>query len=111
MAERRSAHRYKISAAVVIRSQSTDMALESVHAATRDVSTRGILFTSNQPFAVGTRVGLFLTLPLQVPNCSQLVVKANAMVVRVENSGNVAESIGIAAVIDNYDIVQPKSAE
>lgn len=112
MAERRAAHRYPISAAVVVRRRSKDMSLEFVHAVTRDVSTQGIYFTSNQPFAVGTRIGLLLTFPLQVSNSSQVVVKAEAIVVRMEeNSDNVAERLGIAAVIDSYDIVKPKSAE
>ena len=114
MAQRRAAHRYQVSAAVVVRRQSKGMVLEFVHALTRDVSTRGIYFTSNQRFAVGMRVGLFLTLPLplKVPNCSQLVVNVKATVVRMdENSDTLAGRVGIAAVIDSYDMVQPKSAE
>ena len=42
MEERRTAHRYKVSAAVVVRSQSKGMASEFVHAKTRDVSSRGL---------------------------------------------------------------------
>ena len=111
MDDRRTAQRYKISAAVVVRCQSTAMASEFIHAETHDVSTRGIFFTSNQRFAVGTRVGLSLTIPLQATDRSQLVVHAKAKVMRVEeNSDNAAGRVGIAAVIDSYDIVQPKSA-
>jgi hypothetical protein len=111
MEERRTAQRYKISAAVVVRCQSTAMASEFIHAETHDVSTRGIFFTSNQRFAVGTRVGLSLTIPLQATDRSQLVVDAKAKVMRVEeNPDNAIGRVGIAAVIDTYDIVQPKSA-
>lgn len=111
MEERRTAQRYKISAAVVARCLSKAMASLFVHAETHDVSTRGIFFTSNQRFAVGTRVGLSLTTPLQATDRCQLVVDAKAKVMRVEeNSDNADGRVGIAAVIDSYDIVQRKSA-
>jgi hypothetical protein len=111
MAERRTAHRYRISAVVMVKRQSEAMASELVHAETRDLSTRGIYFTSDQRFAVGTRVGLSLTIPLQASESSRLVVDAEAKVVRVEeDSHNVAGRVGIAALIDSYDIVQPKFA-
>jgi len=111
MEERRTVHRYKISVAVVVWSQSKAMASEVVHAKTRDVSTRGLYFTSNQRFAVGTRVGLSLTLPLQVTDGSRVAVDVKAKVVRVEESpDNAAGRVGIAAVIDSYNIVRPKSA-
>ncbi len=111
MEERRTAQRYKISAAVLVRRQSKAMASEFVHAETHDVSTRGIFFTSNQRFAVGARVGLSLTIPLQTTDRSQLVVDAKAKVMRVEEDpDNAAGRVGIAAVIDSYDIVPPKSA-
>ena len=112
MAERRAAHRYEISATVVVRRWSKDVTLEFAHVVTRDVSTRGIYFTGNQPFAVGTRMGLFLTLPLQVSNYSQVIVKAKAIVVRIEEDpDDLAELVGIAALIDSYDIVQPKTSD
>ena len=111
MEERRTAHRYKIAVAVVVRRQSKAMASEFVLAETVDVSTRGIYFTSNQRLAVGVRVRLSLTLPLQATDSNWLVVDAKARVIRVEeNSYNVAGRVGIAAVIDNYKIIPPKPA-
>jgi len=111
MEERCTAHRYKISVAVVVWRQSKAMASEIVHAKTRDVSTRGLYFTSNQRFAVGTRVGLSLTLSLQATDGSRVAVDAKAKVVRVEEiPDNAAGCVGIAAVIDSYNIVRPKSA-
>jgi hypothetical protein len=111
MEERRTAHRYKISVAVAVRHRSKAMASEFVLAETLDVSTRGIYFTSNQRLAVGTRVRLSLTLPLQAADSSWLVVDAKARVVRVEeNPQNVAGRVGIAAVIDNFNIIPPKPA-
>ena len=87
------------------------MASEFVLAETVDVSTRGIYFTSNQRLAVGVRVRLSLTLPLQATDSNWLVVDAKARVIRVEeNSYNVAGRVGIAAVIDNYKIIPPKPA-
>jgi len=111
MEERRTVHRYKISVAVVVWRQFKAMASEVVHAKTRDVSTRGLYFTSNRRFAVGTRVGLSLTLPLQVTDGSRVAVDVKAKVVRVEeNPDNAAGRVGIAVVIDSYNIVRPKSA-
>ena len=111
MEERRTAHRYKMSAAVVVRHQSKVMASEFVHAKTRDVSARGLYFISNLRFAVGARVGLSLTLPLQATDGSRVAVDAKAKVVRVEeNPDNGAGRVGIAAVIDSYNIVRSKSA-
>ena len=111
MEERRTVHRYKISVAVTVRRQSRAMASEFVLAETLDVSTRGIYFTTNQRLAVGTRVRLSLTLPLQTTDSSWLVVDAKARVIRVEESPDkVAGRVGIAAVIDNYKIIPPKPA-
>jgi hypothetical protein len=84
---------------------------EFVLAETLDVSTRGIYFTSNQRLAVGTRVRLSHTLPLQANDSSWLVVDAKARVIRVEeNPDHVAGRVGIAAMIDNYKIIPPKPA-
>lgn len=111
MEERRTARRFKISVAVVVWRKSKVMTSEFVLAETLDVSTRGIYFTSDKRLAVGTRVRLSLTLPLQATDNSWLVVDAKARVVRVEeNPGNVAGRVGIAAVIDNYNIIPPKAA-
>ena len=109
MEERRTAHRYKLSVAVVVWRLSKAIASDPVHAKTRDVSTRGLHFTSSQRLAVGTRVGLSLT--LQATNSIWVVVDAKAKVVRVEKYPNdVTGRVGIAAVIDSYNIVRPQSA-
>jgi hypothetical protein len=87
------------------------MKSEFVHGKTHDVSTRGLYFTSTQRLAVGTRIGLSLTLPLDATDGSRVLVDAKAKVVRVEeNPDNGAGRVGIAAVIDSYNIVGPKSA-
>jgi hypothetical protein len=44
MEERRTAHRHKMSVAVVVRRRPNATASEFVHAKTRDVSTGGLIF-------------------------------------------------------------------
>jgi hypothetical protein len=111
MKERRTTRRYKISVAVVVRRLSNAMASEFVQGKTHDLSTRGLYFTSNQRFAFGTRIGLSLTLPLDATDGSRVFVDAKGKVLRVEEKpDNVSGHVGIAAVIDSYNIVRPKSA-
>jgi len=111
MEERRTARRYKIPVEVIVRLQPNARASESVHAQTCDVSTRGLYFTSNQRLAVGTRIGLSLTLPLDATEASRVVVDAKAKVVRAEeNPDSVVGRFGIAAVIDSYNNVRLRSA-
>jgi hypothetical protein len=111
MKERRTAHRYIVPVAVVVRLLSKAMTSKFVHGKTHDVSTRGLYFTSSRRLAVGTRIGLSLTLPLDASDGSRVLVDAEAKVLRVEeNPDNIAGRVGIAAVIDSYNIVRPKSA-
>ena len=84
---------------------------ELLHARMEDVSTHGLYFISDQRLAVGTRFNLSLTLPREITYDSDVVIDAQARVVRVvEKPENVVKRVGIAALIERYNIIQAKPA-
>jgi c-di-GMP-binding flagellar brake protein YcgR len=110
MKERRTAHRYKVLLPVALHLLAKPKALEPVRARMRDVSTDGLYFTSDRRFAVGTRFGFSLTLPIKTISGGDVMIDAQARVVRVERSpDNEVQRVGIAALIEKYNIVRPKS--
>ena len=83
--------------------------LELLHARMEDVSAQGLYFTSDQRIAVGTRFNFSLTLPTEHTHDSDIIIDAQARVVRVvEKSENVVKRVGIAALIERYNIIQAK---
>jgi hypothetical protein len=85
--------------------------LEPLHARMEDVSSQGLYFTSNQRLAVGTRFNLCLTLPTELTHDNDVVIDAQARVVRVvEKPENVVKRVGIAALIERYNIIRAKPA-
>ena len=82
-----------------------------LHARMEDVSSQGLYFLSDQRLAVGTRFNLFLTLPKELTHDDDIVIDAQARVVRVvERPENVVKRVGIAALIEKYNIIQAKPA-
>jgi len=85
--------------------------LELLNARMEDVSAQGLYFTSDQRTAVGTRFNFSPTLPTELSHNSDVVIDAQARVVRVvEKPENVVTRVGIAALIERYNIVQAKPA-
>ena len=83
--------------------------LELLHAGMEDVSAQGLYFTSDQRIAVGTRFNFSLSLPTELTHDSDIVIDAQARVVRVvEKPENVLKRVGIAALIERYNIIQAK---
>ena len=83
--------------------------LELINARMEDVSTQGLYFTSDQRIAVGTRFNFSPTLPTELSHNSDVVIDAQARVVRVvEKPENVVKRVGIAALIERYNIIQAK---
>jgi PilZ domain len=104
MEERRVAHRYKLPLAVVVKRLPLDDAPGELRVTTRDVSTSGVYFTSDQRLALGIQLDLSLTLPPEVTQGSAVVIDAQARVMRVDERSGVAERFGIAAVIDKFNV-------
>ena len=84
MEERRVAHRYKLPLPVIVKRLPLEVAPGEIHVTTRDVSTSGVYFTSDERLAVGIRLDLSLTLPAEVTQGSAVVIDAQARVMRVD---------------------------
>ena len=105
MEERRVAHRYKLPLPVIVKRLPLEAAPGEIHVTTRDVSTSGVYFTSDERLAVGIRLDLSLTLPPEVTQGSAVVIDAQARVMRVdEQPRGVNDRFGIAAVIDKFNV-------
>ena len=106
MSERRTARRYDLSLPVIIR-----IPVESESSArngkTRDISTRGVYFTIDRDLSTGTELDMTLTLPAEVTRGSEVLIRATGKVIRVERKpDDVSLRIGVAAVIERYEIVR-----
>jgi hypothetical protein len=105
MEERRVAHRYKLPLPVVVKRLPLNATLGEIHVTTRDVSTSGVYFTSDERLAIGIKLDLSLTLPPEVTQGSAVVIDAQARVQRVdEPPAGDADRFGIAAIIDKFNV-------
>jgi hypothetical protein len=78
---------------------------EDEHAAqTRDVSARGIYFYVDSAIQAGSPIDFTLTLPPEITLTESIRVHCKGHVVRVE-SGNPANKMAVAAVIDEYEFL------
>lgn len=110
MTERRTARRYDLSLPIIIRIP-TEQAVDSQQGKTRDVSTRGLYFVIDQNLEAGSELDITLTLPAEVTHGTEVLVRALGKVVRVERrmeDGNTR--MGVAAVIERYDIIRGEAA-
>ncbi len=106
MTERRAAHRYDLSLPVIIRVP-YDKDGPTRNGKTRDISTRGVYFTIDQDLAAGAELDITLTLPAQITRGTEVFVRAQGKVVRVEKKNHDGSLyLGVAAVIERYDIIR-----
>jgi len=110
MTERRLARRYDLSLPVNVRLPITRE--PGTHdGQTRDISTRGVSFIMQKELSPGTEVDFTLTLPAEITRGSEVFVRAHGRVVRVDKQrDDDQESIGVAAVIERYDIIRGDGA-
>lgn len=109
MTERRTARRYDLTLPISIR-----FAAESLvgrkDGKTRDISTRGLYFVIGQDMEAGSELDITLTLPGEITHGSDVFVRAQGKVVRVEKRSEEGEARhGVAAVIERYDIVRKEN--
>jgi len=110
MTERRLARRYDLSLPVTIRLP-INREPKAHNGQTRDISTRGVYFTLRNDLAPGTELDFTLTLPAEITRGTEVFVRAHGRVVRVDKrSGEDAELVGVAAVIERYDIIRGEAA-
>jgi c-di-GMP-binding flagellar brake protein YcgR len=111
MTERRIARRYDLSLPVIIRVPA-DHVPEAQKGNTRDVSTRGVYFVLDQDMEAGSELDITLTLPAEVTHGSEVFVRAQGKVVRVERRSEDGNArMGVAAVIERYDIIRGVEAK
>jgi hypothetical protein len=107
MTERRLARRYDLALPVVVRAAINK---EVPHnGQTRDISTRGVYFTLQKELAPGTELDFTLTLPAEITQGTEVFVRAHGRVVRVDRDSEpegAASDVGVAAVIERYDIIR-----
>lgn len=110
MSERRNARRYDLSLPIIVRIP-TERAARNQNGKTRDISTRGLYFVIDQDLQAGSELDITLTLPAEVTHSNEVFVRAMGKVVRVEPRGEDDElRMGVAAVIERYDIIRGESA-
>jgi c-di-GMP-binding flagellar brake protein YcgR len=111
MTERRTARRYDLSLPVVIRIPAQRVATTQ-NGKTRDISTRGLYFVIDQDLQAGSELDITLTLPAEITNGTDVLVRALGKVVRVETRiEDTTSRMGVAAVIERYDIIRGESAK
>ena len=76
---------------------------------TQNVSARGVFFYLDRPLAEGARIEVTMTFPPHVTLTEPVRVRFTARVVRVENSQS-ASSIGVAAMIEEYEFLRSNPA-
>lgn len=111
MTERRMARRYDLSLPVNVRLPINRE--PGIHnGQTRDISTRGVYFTVHKELAPGTEVDFTLTLPSEITRGTEVFVRAHGRVVRIDkHHDDDHESIGVAAVIERYDIIRGEGTQ
>src|SRR5882724_7617174 len=110
MTERRTARRYDLSLPIIIRVP-TEQADDSQQGKTRDISTRGLYFVIDQNLESGSELDITLTLPAEITHGTEVFVRALGKVVRVEQRMEDGSTrLGVAAVIERYDIIRGENA-
>jgi c-di-GMP-binding flagellar brake protein YcgR len=110
MTERRTARRYDLSLPVIIRVP-TEQQVDSQEGKTRDISTRGLYFVIEQDLSAGSELDITLTLPAEITHGTEVFVRALGKVVRVERRmEDSTVRLGVAAVIERYDIIRGEAA-
>jgi c-di-GMP-binding flagellar brake protein YcgR len=109
MTERRTARRYDLSLPVVIRVP-IDKEAVSHSGKTRDISTRGVYLLVDSELSPGAELDLTMTLPAEVTGGTEVFIRAIGKVVRIEKTPeSSSDRVGVAAVIERYEIVRSEA--
>jgi hypothetical protein len=109
MSERRTARRYDMALPVIIRLPVENESSER-NGKTRDISIRGVYFTIDRYLSAGDALDMTIILPAKLTRGSEVLIRATGKAIRVERKGdNGSPRIGVAAVIERYEIVRNES--
>jgi hypothetical protein len=110
MQELRTAPRYRLPLSIAIKRGLASQPFDTFYGRIRDISTRGVYFTSEEQVAEGDKLEVSVTLPTEGPGGAEVFVEAEARVVRVEPKHRTeAQRLGVAAVIERYEIIRTKA--
>lgn len=111
MTERRTTRRYDLTLPISIRA-AAERVIDRQFGRTRDISTRGLFFVIDQDMEAGSELEITLTLPAEITNGTDVFVRAQGKVVRVERRIEEGEPrMGVAAIIERYDIIRGESGK
>ena len=110
MQELRTAPRYRLPLSIAIKRALPSEPFDTFYGRIRDISTRGVYFTSEEHLAEGDKLEVSVNIPTESSSGAVISVEAEARVVRVEPKPRTeAERLGVAAVIERYEIVRSKT--
>jgi hypothetical protein len=107
--EQRTAPRSIVSLPIIVRSVPPKGA-EACFGRTRDISADGIYFASDQEFIPGSELDFTLTIPAALTFGTEVFIRAQSKVVRVERRQGDIPSEGTAAIIERLDSIRAKPA-
>jgi hypothetical protein len=111
MNERRIARRYDLTLPISIRAVAERLVARQV-GRTRDISTRGLFFVIDRHMDSGSELDITLTLPAAITKGTDVFVRAQGKVVRVESRIEEGEPrMGVAAIIERYDIIRGETGK
>jgi c-di-GMP-binding flagellar brake protein YcgR len=106
--ERRTTHRYAVVLPVDF-SVSGNQISQTSRGTTKNISTGGMYFTTEQEVAPNSQLDLRLTLPAQLVQGTDVVVLARSKVVRTEKKIEDGATLrGVAVSLETFDIIWPK---
>lgn len=101
--ERRGSRRFRLTLPLVVKYPELRGTAETL-AHTRDVSFRGLSFTIDREFQIGSAVEFVLTLPKEVTLSGDVRLRCSGRVVRVEAPPESGQW-GVAAEVDTYEFL------
>jgi hypothetical protein len=109
--ERRAARRYKLTLQIEIRLEPSLKEFEPILGRTRDISTHGFYFRSDQEFSVGMKFWFSIMPPWEVAQATHAFISGQARVMRVEEvSESNVDRTGVGAMIERYKFGQTESS-
>jgi c-di-GMP-binding flagellar brake protein YcgR len=109
--ERRAARRYKLTLQIEIRLEANRKEFEPILGRTRDISTHGFYFRSDQGLSVGMKFRFSIMPPWETAQATHAFISGRARAVRVDevSESNVGR-VGVGAMIERYKLRQTESS-
>jgi hypothetical protein len=98
--ERRAARRYKVSLRFEIWPESTSKGLQPTFFNTKDISSLGFYFESDQDFPVGSKFNFSVMFPQEIAGGRTELVNGLARTVRIERTPE--DRLGVGILIESY---------